>query len=107
MAGYGAAAIVVIAGGLLAGSGRGGRRRKILFLVAISVSPFFREALGNYFHPEDVLALGLLLLALSLSSEGRWAWAGVCLGLAIGSKQWVSAVPVLVSMASCRKIEPS
>ena len=69
-----------------------------------SASPFFREALGNYFHPEDVLALGLLLLALSLASESHWGWAGVALGLAFGSKQWVLlAVPPLIAMAPGRR----
>ncbi len=104
MAGYGAAAMVVIAGGRLVGAGPGGRRREMLFLAVVSVSPFFREALGNYFHPEDVLALGLLLLALSLASESHWGWAGVALGLAFGSKQWVLlAVPPLIAMAPGRR----
>jgi hypothetical protein len=104
LAGYGAAAMVVIAGGRLVGAGPGGRRREMLFLAVVSVSPFFREALGNYFHPEDVLALGLLLLALSLASESHWGWAGVALGLAFGSKQWVLlAVPPLIAMAPGRR----
>ena len=104
LAGYGAAAMVVIAGGRLVASRPGGRRREMLFLAVVSVSPFFREALGNYFHPEDVLALGLLLLALSMASESRWGWAGVALGLAFGSKQWaLLAVPPLIAMAPGRR----
>jgi hypothetical protein len=103
-AGYGAAAVVVVAGGRLVGASPGGRRRERLFLAAVSVSPFFREALGNYFHPEDVLALGLLLLSLSLASEGRWGWAGGALGLAFGSKQWaLLALPPLIAMAPGRR----
>lgn len=104
LAGCATAALVVIAGGRLVGRGRGGRRREVLFLVAVTVSPFFRESLGNYFHPEDVLALGLLLLSLSLASEGRWAWAGVALGLAFASKQWVLlAGPALLVGAAGRQ----
>jgi hypothetical protein len=104
LAGYGAAALVVLAGGQLVGSGPAGRRRELLFLVVVSVSPFFRESLGNYFHPEDVLALGLVLVSLSLASKDRWAAAGVALGLAFGSKQWVLlAVPALIVMASGRR----
>ncbi len=73
-------------------------------LAALGVSPFFREALGNYFHPEDVLALGLVLLAVSLAFERRWVWAGVLLGLAIGSKQWaLLALPALVLVAPGRR----
>jgi hypothetical protein len=104
LAGYGTAALVVIAGGRLVGRGPGGRRREVLFLLAMVVSPFFRESLGNYFHPEDVLALGLLLLALSLAAESRWLWAGAALGLAFGCKQWVLlAAPVLLVWAPGRQ----
>jgi hypothetical protein len=104
LAGFGAAALVVIAGGRLAGNGPGGRRREVLFLAAVTVSPFFRESLGNYFHPEDVLALGLLLLSLSLAAESRWVWAGAALGLAFASKQWVLlAGPALLIWADGRQ----
>jgi Glycosyltransferase family 87 len=103
-AGLAAVGIVVMAGGWLVGTGPGGRRREQWFLLAIAVNPFFRETLGDYFHPEDILALGLLLLSLGLASRGRWWWGGVCLGLAIGCKQWVLlAVPPVLLMAPGRQ----
>ncbi len=103
-AGYAAVALVVLAGGCLVGAGPGGRRREQWFLLAIAVNPFFRESLGDYFHPEDILALGLLLLTLCLASQDRWWWAGASLGLAIGCKQWaLLAVPAVLLMASDRR----
>jgi Glycosyltransferase family 87 len=104
LAGYGAVAVVVLAGCRLVRAGPGGRRRELWFLLALAVNPFFREALGDYFHPEDVLALGLLLLTLCLASEGRWWWAGASLGLAIGCKQSaLLALPALLLMAPGRQ----
>jgi hypothetical protein len=103
-AGFAAVAIVVTAGGWLVGAGPGWRRRELWFLLAVAVNPFFRESLGDYFHPEDVLALGLLLLSLCLASQDRWLWAGASLGLAIGCKQWaLLAFPAVLLMASGRR----
>jgi hypothetical protein len=103
-AGFAAAALVLLAGGRVARIGGRGRRREIAFLIAMAVTPFFREALGNYYHPEDVLALGFLLLSVALFDERRWLGAGACLGLAIGCKQWALLVlPPLVVMAPGRQ----
>ncbi len=98
------AAVVVIAGARLVGGRQQSLRNEALFLAAMAVTPFFKESLGDYFHPEDVLALGLVLVSLSLASDGRWLWAGAGLGLAVGSKQWALLVlPVLLLMAPERQ----
>ncbi len=103
-AGFSAAGLVLFAGARVAGIGDRGRRREVAFLVAMAVTPFFREALGNYYHPEDVLALGFLLLSLALIGDRHWLGAGACLGLAIGCKQWaLLALPPLVVTAGGRQ----
>ena len=86
------------------GSAIVGAGGKVAFLVAMAVTPFFREALGNYYHPEDVLALGFLLLSLALIGDRHSLGAGACLGLAIGCKQWaLLALPPLVVTAGGRQ----
>jgi Glycosyltransferase family 87 len=103
-AGFAAAGLVLFAGARVAGIGDRGRRREVAFLIAMAVTPFFREALGNYYHPEDVLALGFLLLSLALVGDRRWLGAGVCLGLAVGCKQWaLLALPPLIVTADGRQ----
>jgi len=99
-AAYCTVALVVWAGGRLARRHSSGPTAEVMFLVAVALSPWFRESLSNYFHPGDVMALGFLLLGLYLASESRWAWAGAAVGLGIASKQWaVLALPVLAVMA--------
>lgn len=99
-AAYCTVALVVGAGGRLARRHGSGPTAEVMFLVAVALSPWFRESLSNYFHPGDVMALGLLLLGLYLASERRWAWAGAAVGLGIASKQWaLLALPVLAVMA--------
>jgi hypothetical protein len=99
-AAYCTVALVVWAGGRLVRRLRSGPTAEVMFLVAVALSPWFRESLSNYFHPGDVMALGFMLLGLYLASEGRWAWAGAAVGFGIASKQWaVLALPVLAVVA--------
>jgi hypothetical protein len=83
---------------LLAASGRGGTRWEFLAGVLIASVPAVASGFIQYFHPEDVLALGLILIALASAIHGRWLAAGICIGLALCSKQYVllSAVPLVV-----------
>ncbi len=59
----------------------------ILFLSPPVVSAFL-----DYFHPQDLLALGLLLAAVGLGLRDRWALAGVLLALAFTSQQFAVLV---------------
>jgi uncharacterized membrane protein len=54
--------------------------------------------LVEYFHPQDLLALGLALGGLACAMRGKWSWAGVLLGLALVSQQYALLVfaPLLV-----------
>jgi hypothetical protein len=56
-----------------------------------------------YGHGEDALALLAVLAAVRLTARGRWAAAGLVLGVAIASKQWaLLALPVLLARSSPR-----
>jgi len=75
-------------------------RLELLGLWVIAAFPPLAGAYVQYFHPEDVLALGLVLAAVGLSLRHRWILAGVCCGLACCSKQYaILAVVALVTSA--------
>jgi len=94
-------AFVVLAGGLVAflrasGRGRCGWEPLAVCLMAL-VSPVFM-CVEEYFHPEDLMAMGLTLGALACIRRERWAWAGILLGLALTSQQFVLLVIVPISV---------
>jgi hypothetical protein len=61
-------------------------------------------ALVVYGHGEDALALLGLVAAVRLAGRGRWVAAGVALGVAVASKQWVLlALPALVAWSPPRE----
>jgi hypothetical protein len=90
---------VLLAGllALLAAAGRGGTRWEFLGGILIACVPAVASGFIQFFHPEDVLALGLILIALACATQGRWLAAGICIGLAVCSKQYalLSAVPLV------------
>jgi hypothetical protein len=48
------------------------------------------------FHPQDLLAMGLILCGVASVLRHRWVWAGVWMGLALTSQQF--ALLVLVAL---------
>jgi hypothetical protein len=67
-----------------------------LFMVA-GTSPVLMS-ITYYFHPQDLLAMGLLLIGVAVSLKQRWLVAGVLLGLAFCSQQFalLVAAPLFV-----------
>jgi hypothetical protein len=60
----------------------------------------------SYFHPQDLLAMGLALSAMACAYRGRWIGAGILVALAILSQQFalLVAVPLFVFAPANRKI---
>jgi hypothetical protein len=57
-----------------------------------------------YGHGEDALALLALVGAVRLAGRGRWAAAGLALGVAVASKQWaLLALPALAAWTARRE----
>jgi hypothetical protein len=83
------------------GRGRCGWEPLALLLVA-STAPVL-TCITYYFHPEDLLAMGLILGAVACSLRSRWLWVGALLGLAFCSQQFalLVAAPLFV-VASTR-----
>ena len=86
---------IILLGGALAllrVSGRGRRLIEPVTLIAIATLAPVLAALVQYFHPQDVMALGLTLFALSGALQRRWVRAGVLIGLAIVTQQYALLV---------------
>jgi len=83
------------------GRGRRGWEPTILALVALTTPVFM--ALGVFFHPQDILALGLALWGLACVRRGTWGWAGVLLGLAFCSQQFAILVLAPLAVLAPRK----
>jgi len=82
--------IALLAGvvGLLRAAGRGRNGWEPATLLFLAVSAPLSECLTEYFHPQDILAMGLALGSLACALRGRWAWAGMLVGLAFTSNQF-------------------
>jgi hypothetical protein len=85
--------------------GRDGWELGTLLFLAIAAPVF--ECLTEFFHPQDILAMGLALGSLACALRGRWAWAGVLIGLAFTSNQFalLFAGPLIVLAPRAWKIK--
>jgi hypothetical protein len=83
---------------LLRASGRGRCGWEPLALVIIAIAPPAYMCLHEYFHPQDLAAMGLVLAGLAGVRRGWWAWAGLLLGLAFTAQQFalLAFAPLLV-----------
>jgi Glycosyltransferase family 87 len=81
---------------LLRASGRGRCGWEPTALVLMACVPAVFMTLVQYFHPQDIVAMGLLLGGVACCRRGWWVWAGILFGLAATSQQF--ALLVLVSL---------
>jgi hypothetical protein len=83
---------------LLRASGRGRCGWEPLALVIIAIAPPVSMCLHEYFHPQDLAAMGLVLAGIACVRRGWWAWAGILLGLAFTAQQFalLAFAPLLV-----------
>jgi hypothetical protein len=89
-------AIGVVA--ILRASGRGRSGWEPVALIVMACVPPIAMCLVEYFHPQDLLALGLALIGLAAARRNRWIWSGIFLGLALVSQQFVLLIfaPLLI-----------
>ncbi len=78
-------------------------RARLLVLLLCTANPITLLAL-EIGHPEELLGAVSCVAAVLLASRGRWAWAGLALGLAVANKQWalLALPPVLLALPACR-----
>ncbi|MHB8379047.1 MAG: hypothetical protein ACYDB2_03885 [Acidimicrobiales bacterium] len=77
---------------LVRAAGRGRQRWEPLALFMVAFTPTAWMCLTYFFHPEDLLALGLIFAGIACSLRNRWLWAGVLLGLACSAQQFAVLV---------------
>jgi hypothetical protein len=89
-----AAGIVV----LMRASGNGRVVGEVATLLAVACAPPVIMCLNEYFHPQDLIAIGLALAAIGSVMRQRWVVAGVLFALAFTSQQFalLVAVPLVV-----------
>jgi hypothetical protein len=83
---------------ILRTSGRGRSGWEPTTLIIMACVPPIAMCLVEYFHPQDLLALGLTLLGLATARRNNWVWSGIFLGLALASQQFALLIfaPLLV-----------
>ncbi len=82
----------------LRASGRGRRGWEPLTLLILALSPPVVMCIVDFFHPQDVLAVALILAGLACAKRDRWGWAGVLIAFAFLAQQFgvLVAAPLLV-----------
>jgi len=97
----------VLAAGIVAvmrSSGRGRNGWEPAVLIAVACTPPVFMCLQNLFHPQDLLAMGLILLGVSCAQRNTWVWAGVLMGLAFASQQFaLLAVALLFVLVPAKR----
>ena len=90
----------------LRSTGRGRCGWEPVTLIVVSSLTSVITCVLNYFHPQDVLALGLSLTALAFVRQGRWICVGVFIGLAVLTQQYtvLVAMPLLVVVPRDRRL---
>ena len=81
---------------LLRASGRGRTGWEPVGLFLVACAPPMQMCLSYYFHPQDLVAMGLLLVTAAFALKDRWFLAGLMLGLAFCSQQFALLVGVLL-----------
>ncbi len=92
---------LVLLAGLVAwlrAAGRGRTGWEPVAVVFVAVLPPVWLCLQVFFHPQDLVALGLALVALAAGLRGRWLLAGVLIAGAVLSQQFalLVAAPLIV-----------
>ena len=98
---------LVLLGGatsLLRTSERARTRWELLTLLGLAVAPPIVESLSFEFHPEDLLSVGLLLLAVSETLRGRAVSAGLAAAGAVLSQQFALLGVVVLVVAAPRAL---
>lgn len=86
---------------ILRACGRGRCALEPLCLALAACSPCVFMCLQEYFHPQDLLAVGLSLCGVASAMRARWVLAGIAFGFALVTQQLalLAFIPVVVLAA--------
>lgn len=100
---------VFLAGGVVAylrSLGRGKTLWEPFALLILAVTPSVWMPITQFYHPQDIVAMGLSLVGLALVRRDRWLWGGVVLGLAFTAQQFAVLPIALVLVLAARAKYP-
>ena len=102
-----ASGVVLLAGvvAVLRAAGRGRRLSEPVTMLAVASSAPVVACLLEFYHPQDLVAMGLSLLGVAAALRQRWILAGIAVGLAITTHQFaiLVAVPLFVVAPAQRR----
>jgi hypothetical protein len=86
--------LVLMAGvvALLRTVGRGRSGWEAVAVLVLACVPVVWMPLNEFFHPQDIVAMGLVLGCVACTRRGWWVWSGVLVALAITSQQFALLV---------------
>ena len=92
---------------LLRASGRGRRRWEPMALLLLAIAGPVLECILDYYHPQDLLTIGLVLGGLAFAKRARWVGAGALFGLAVITQQFalLALAPMLVVDPANRRLK--
>ena len=90
----------------LRASGRGRSGWEPATLVVLACLPPVWMCVQSYFHPQDLVAVGLCLSSMACARRSHWVGAGILIALAIVTQQFalLVALPLLVLAPANRRI---
>jgi hypothetical protein len=76
-------------------------------VILIACAPPIFMCYEDVFHPEVLIAMGLILAGLACALRRSWIWAGVLLGLAVTSQQFalLALAPLLVLAPGVQRLK--
>jgi hypothetical protein len=79
-------------------SGRGRTAWEAAGVIFVAAVPIVWAPLLDEYHPQDLLALGLVLGGIACVLRRNWVWAGILVGLAVTSQQFalLALAPLVV-----------
>lgn len=85
---------------LVRAAGRGHSRWEPLAVLLMACAAPVAMCITYFFHPQDILAMGLVLIAAALCIRRCWIWVGVFLGLAFCAQQFAVLVAAALFVAA-------
>jgi hypothetical protein len=91
---------------LLRAIGRGRTYWEPVALILLAILSPVTQCLTQFFHPQDIVAIGFALGSIACLKRERWAWTGALMALAFATNQFVLllAVPMIVLIPSSKRL---
>jgi hypothetical protein len=91
---------------LLRAIGRGRTNWEPLTLLVLAILTPVVQCVTQFFHPQDIVAIGFALGSVACMKRGRWEWTGVLMALAFETNQFVLllAVPMIILIPSAKRL---